>query len=504
MVAQTPLSPATQLKEEQKKLLHNINIISIDSAIVRRLTPFIQSQVDSIRLFIYADKALPAAEKEKAEQSLLFFLNEMGENILKQKMDVYDIPGAIGSYKNILKALMYHRSFTGMMTAPGPRRSQLLARAFRQYKDFPLLDDIAVYKRIASTPEFIVQFLENQPGFRYADSLMIYAAVYDPLKLTSSSGLQNNIRHTKNIYLQQIVALAGDKNAKELLPFATQIAENSITADSVLKIRMDVTKYFQLMVDRLKESGGRNNSADIFRQLIRNGVKEKSLSFYVNHINDQHSAADAIRFAPVKDLRPEDIYYIITSCGDELYTSSYLGLYKRLMAHFKGQSADSLFSIVQYDNFRTFMRMAANYNVLANFLSSMSQEKAAELLKRFIYGIETDTHSGLEKAMDIADAFTGLDSVAWVSDQIQNELRSNLHRCQSGQQYFGMRLYSILLQVLDLVRQKNSFNKLWATLGNYEILERKALQNKKAEIIQLVLFCLLIPVNGKFLNEHPG
>jgi len=132
--------------------------------------------------------------------------------------------------------------------------------------------------------------------------------------------------------------------------------------------------------------------------------------------------------------------------------------------------------------------MAANYNVLANFLSSMPQEKAAELLKLFISGIETDTHSGLEKAMDIADAFTGLDSVAWVSDQIQNELRSNLQRCQSGQQYFGIRLYSILLQVLDLVRQKNSFNKLWATLGNYEVLERKELQNKKAEIIQLVLF----------------
>jgi hypothetical protein len=73
MVAQTPLSPATQLKEEQKKLLHNINIISIDSAIVRRLTPFIQSQIDSIRLFIYADKALPAAGKRKSRTEPLYF-----------------------------------------------------------------------------------------------------------------------------------------------------------------------------------------------------------------------------------------------------------------------------------------------------------------------------------------------------------------------------------------------------------------------------------------------
>ena len=488
VIAQSSVSSATQLKEKQEKLLHNINIISIDSNIVRRLSPFIRSAVDSIRLLIYADHTLPAPEKEKAEQSLIFFLDEMGENIMKQKMDVYDIAGAIDTYRNILKALLYHKPFTTMMTSPGPRRSYLLARAFRQYKDFPLLDDIAVYKRMMSTPEFIAQFLENQPGFRYADSLLVYAAVYDPLKLTGNTSLQNNIHHTKNIYLHQVVALAGDKNAKELLPFVTQIAENSITPDSVLKIRMDIGKYFQLMVNGLKESAGENNPSFVFRQLIRNGIKEKSLSFYVNHINDQHSAADAVRFAPVKDLRPEDLYYIITSCGEELYTSSYLGLYKRLMIYFKGRPADSLFSIVQYDNFRIFMRMAANYNVLTNFLSSMPREKAADLLTRFISGIEADTQSGLEKAMDIADTFTGLDSVAWISDLIQKELRTNLYRCQSGQQYFGVRLYSILLQVFELVQQKNSFNKLWSTLGNYEILERKALQNKKSEIVELVLF----------------
>ena len=127
----------------------------------------------------------------------------------------------------------------------------------------------------------------------------------------------------------------------------------------------------------------------------------------MNQINELHSAADAIRFASVKGLRPEDIYYIITSCGDELYTSSYLGLYKRLMENFKTQSADSLFSIVQYDNFRIFMRLAANYNVLTDFLNRMPQEKAAELMNRFISGIETDTYTGLEKAMDIADSFTG-------------------------------------------------------------------------------------------------
>ena len=158
------------------------------------------------------------------------------------------------------------------------------------------------------------------------------------------------------------------------------------------------------------------------------------------------------------------------------------------MENLRPQSADSLFSIVQYDNFRIFMRMTANYNVLTDFLNKMPEEKAAALVDRFISGIESHANSGLEKAMDIAESFTGLDSALVISDLIQKELQSNLSRCRSGQLYFGVRLYSILLQVFDLVKQKNSLNKLWATLGNYEILERKSLLNKNGEIIQVVLF----------------
>jgi hypothetical protein len=67
-------------------------------------------------------------------------------------------------------------------------------------------------------------------------------------------------------------------------------------------------------------------------------------------------------------------------------------------------------------------------------------------------------------------------------------LHSNLSRCKSGQLFFGVRIYGILLQVFDLVKQKNSLNKLWTTLGNYEMLERKSLLNKNGEIIQVVLF----------------
>jgi len=481
------------LKEEQGKFFHQLKYISLDSAIVHQLSRSVRIEIDSIFSVIKSNTALPAAEKEKAILSLAYFMNELGKNIKQQRSEIYDILAAVQSYKSILKALLYQRSFTNVLAALPARRTQVLAATFSQYKEHSLLDEIAIYKRMASSPEFILDFLESKPTFRYADSLLLIAAVNDPLKIVlyvnqRNTALAAKIRNTKNIYLQQIISLAADRNGSELLPFVTEIAENSITKEEVLEARKDITKYFQLLVNTLKGSKGINDPSFIFQKLLRKGLKEKSFIFYVNHVNELHNAADAIRFASVKGLRPEDIYYIITSCGDELYTSSYLGLYKRLMENFDPQSADSLFSIVQNDNFRIFMRLAANYNVLTDFLNRMPAEKAATLLNRFISGIESDSNTGLEKAMDIADSFTGLDSAFAISDMIQKELQSNLNRCKSGQLYFGMRIYSILLQVFDLVKQKNSFHKLWTTLGNYEMLERKTLENKKGEIVEVVLF----------------
>jgi hypothetical protein len=460
---------------------------------VNQISRSVKLEVDSIYSSIISDGLLTGSEKEKAILSLGYFMNELGKNITQQRSEMYDVLAAVQSYKNILKALLYQRSFAKELIDMPPRRIQVLATTFSQYKEHGLLNDIAVYKRMASSPEFILSFLENNRTFQYADSLLLIAAVNGPSKMAlylnqGSPVLVDKIRNTKNIYLQQIISLTADRNASELLPFVAEIAENRITKEEVLEARKDVPKYFQLLVNTLKGSKGINGPSFIFQKLLRKGLKEKSLSFYVNQVNELHSAADAIRFASVKGLRPEDIYYIITSCGDELYTSSFLGLYKRLMENFRPQSADSLFSIVQYDNFRIFMRMTANYNVLTDFLNKIPKEKAAALIDRFISGIETETNSGLEKAMDIAESFTGLDSAFVISDMIQKELQSNLSRCKSSQLYFGVRIYSILLQVFDLVKQKNSLNKLWTTLGNYEMLERKSLLNKNGEIIQVVLF----------------
>lgn len=487
--AQTGSISSRTLRDEKEKFIRHLKNVSVDTSINYALTRFMQSETDKIYTFI-SNAGLPVADKEKAVWSLVYFIQHLDKNIDQGKFEIYDIPDAVQTYKDILKALVNKTSLADAMTKMAPKRSNLISAAFSQYDEHSLLDDIAVYKRMAASPDFILQFLENKPGFRYTDSLLLIAAANDPNKIIKYLGrgkkdLRERINRSNNIYLRQIVMLSGDRNASELMPFVVQLAEKKITPEEIIQKRATVIDYYRLLLDNQKQSLTSNESS-IFQNILRRGLKEKSLYFFANQINDLHSAADATRFASVKGLKPEELYYIITSSDEALYTSSYLGLYKRLMEYFKSSPADSLFSLVQYDNFRTFMRMAANYNVLANFLTKMSHESAAALLKRFISGIESDPNTGLEKAMDIADSFTGHnDEIVQV---IENELQNNLLRCKALQQYYGIRLYNILLQVFDLVKEKDALSDLWGTLGNYEILKRNALQNKNGQIVELVLF----------------
>lgn len=483
---------AIVLNEEKKIFSRQLNDHAVDQAIIKPLTDFTEKTTDNIFDWITSEQILTKHEKENALNSLVFFLTQVGEDIANEPTLVYDFPSAFETYQKILKHIIRKEPFENDLIETNASVTQQLAIAFRDYDEHLRIEDIAVYKRMSSTPEFITRFLESRPDFRFADSLLLLAAANDPKKIirylqTGKPSVINKIRNSTNIYLRQVASLSDNKNVSELLPFIIQLANGQLSNEEILQKRLNVGSYFQLLVNTLIDTKEKMPS-NVFINVLRTGIREKSMAFFVTQVNEQHSDRDEIRFASVKNLRPEDIYYAITSCEEELYTSSYLGLYKRLMKYFSNQSADSLFRVVHYDNFHVFMRMAANYNTLPDFMNNMKKDIAVNMLSRFITGIEEKTSNGLERAMDIADAFSGLGDSTEFSNMIKVELESNLSKCTTNHSYYGVRLYSILLQLFDLVMHKDSYESLWSKLGNYEMLKRSALQNSQGEIIQLVLF----------------
>ncbi len=68
--------------------------------------------------------------------------------------------------------------------------------------------------------------------------------------------------------------------------------------------------------------------------------------------------------------------------------------------------SDSLLLSVNGDYFRKFIKMAAGYNTLNDFLGKMDPENAITTMKAFVIRLETT--DGLEQAVDVADSYSSV------------------------------------------------------------------------------------------------
>jgi len=476
---------------EWKNFLQHVQLVPADTAVSYPVIRNFELKLNNIVIVIEQNQSLNAIEKDKARRSVAYFLQEVNKNLAKNNLHLYGLDDAVVLYQKVLTTILQQKPLVPVLMPVDLHNSQLIAASVTQFKEYTVLNDVTTYKRVSSAPEFILQFLETNPEFPFADSLLLEAVLYDPMNIIyylrkGNAALQQRIRNLNNNYIRQIVYSSNDKYATDLSLFAAQIANGLISQEDIISARAEPTGYFQLLVNTLLDP--KNSMGSGFLLPLKNGIRERALAFYVNEINSLHNATDAVRFASVNGLRLQDLYFIITTCGNELYTSSYLGLYKRLVAKFNDKTADALFETLQWENFHVFIRMAANYNVLEDFLHRLSPEKMLEVLRLFINNIEEDPTTALENAMDIADSYNALCTVPKTCELIEATILENLERCVAKQHYFGIRLYGILNDLLKLVRQKEGLQQLWNVLGDYEILKHSSLENARAEITELVLF----------------
>jgi len=96
---------------------------------------------------------------------------------------------------------------------------------------------------------------------------------------------------------------------------------------------------------------------------------------------------------------------------------------------------------VRFDRFKKFIRMAAAYNKLDLFLSSMPTENAQLLVKGFVRGLEKNLN--LEDAVDVADSYGSISNTA-IRNLVKVEIENNLEQQQSLGNGRGIAIYDIL------------------------------------------------------------
>ncbi|MGH2642814.1 MAG: hypothetical protein ACRDE2_02605, partial [Chitinophagaceae bacterium] len=249
------------------------------------------------------------------------------------------------------------------------------------------------------------------------------------------------------------------ENAIRVFPFIDYIVSGKYTVPQLQKIAGDNDAYFLLTVNTLIEMnrGILDGEHFVGQPAMEASVKRSALQ-YIRQVNSLHESPDPVRFLSTNNLTAQEIYYVLVNGQQEIYTSSFIGLFKRFMQRMNPPRGDQFLMSVIFDRFRKFITLCSAYNTLSPFLNSMSVQNANVLMNKFVGGLQYT--KGLAASVDVADAFGSIkDSV--LLKKLQAEVNRNFEEMVTQNDERGKVLYG-LLSTLFNTRESSDQDEVWA------------------------------------------
>jgi hypothetical protein len=344
-------------------------------------------------------------------------------------------------------------------------------------RGMPAAKDSILVKQCARNPSKILPILFRQPTTASADSLIVLAAFQNPEELYSYAAAPNplgkKIQSVNHPFVKLVSRLALTSTGRMYFPFLDQLYTGKLNMDSITRFVGNDTSagYFSLLVRTRIDYAKRIQQGDtpMAAKVLYDKLKSKSVELYINEINALHSENnDNIRFKSISRLSPSELYYLAVTGEEEMYTSSFVnGVYPRIFSGMKNPRSDSLLQMVHKDQYKKFIKIAAAYNKLDDFLAKMDKKDAEQLMRGFVNGLEKT--NSLEDAVDVADSYASVYNPA-LKKLMLEQVKSELKRCISIQNKRGQVIYDLLDNIFSSLEPANKID-LSAKLGIMPIYE---------------------------------
>ena len=355
-------------------------------------------------------------------------------------------------------------------------------------------------------PDKIIQNIGPYTKEPFADSLITVCSRYNPTAVytasqSAGSKIGQLIRKNTSPIVKAILAVSETSGSLLYFPFLDDLITGKKTIDDIKRFAgngesgYDSVAYYKLLV---------NTEMDYFSRMVSplkdtpvalfgtNGLREmlqqKAIRHFITPINELHAQSNlGIRMRAIEPLSPVDLYYMMVMGESEIYTSSYKHSFERLLQRMgSNPCGDSLLLKVNFDFFRKFIKMAANFNHLDDFLKTMPLQKSALLMQAFVSKL--DKSGNLEDAVDVADAFSSINNKKLLKT-ILGHVIENERNCIVGGNDHGKMIYG-LLKTIFLAADSASKIDLTKELGIPTIFSigEKSLVDDSNRIIQQVFF----------------
>lgn len=349
-----------------------------------------------------------------------------------------------------------------------------------------------LYLRLSETdPVGIFKRLPEYYNDTFASTIVSRAAQVEPDLIFNYATSTNNVLKTpiircKDPFVKAIVTIATrSRSPIRAMSFLSDIFYERKSIAQVDAITDSAEWYYQNLV-RLKmqnDSIGRKNyTQDLALRSLR----------YTREMNELHEAKDEVRFKCIECLSKTELYYAIVYGQDEIYTSSFLGSFKRLIQKMAPMKGDEFLDTLHYDHFRTFIRMCAGYNTLSDFLKTMDDSSKNKLMSSFIDNLQYGKEEELEDAVDVADAFGSITDSA-LSQFLQQKVKENYERSYKERSKKGMVIYSLLARLFEGAKISTNDNNIKVVsdrvgLPNINHVSYSDLLNDSGIVYQQVFF----------------
>ena len=406
-------------------------------------------KVDDLQDKIELDSAIDANQKIKFLRGISEVLAAYEAGYRGRHLKHVQLPELVDGYLEAMRLERSRSSILPVITDNDLEVGKILVRAFPFQKNMGIAEskELLVLKECQRDPNKIMPILRANPNVAFADSLIILVSrtqaedIYNYAQSTNTT-LGKRIQKIEDPLVKTISRLATMNTGRLYFPFLDNLYKGKTSIEEIGKDLEDEFKYYRLLVNTQIDYAARTRNRDtpMAMEAVTAMLKKKAVEDFINVINGLHDSPDIIRMKKLETLTPQELYFLCVMGETEIYTSSYLKTYDRIWQRMKNPSSDSLLMSVNFDHFKKFIKMAAGYNTLDDFLKRMPKTNAEIMMRSFVNGLEKT--GNLEDAVDVADSYASIYDNP-LRKLIQEEVQTNMQQLKQTDKR-GYIIYDLL------------------------------------------------------------
>jgi len=461
------------IDREQKNILRadgradDLFRASEDEEINFFVTQAVIKKVDALQCKIESDTLTTANTKV----GYLVGVNNLLKNFTKayksRKISASNFPTLLDTFEAVMNQDKTGASIERLLERSSYDVGNLVlsSGAFNSNKDYNAAHVALIRKYTHLHPERIFETLNDNPELPFRDSLILIAAYKYPTRLYDYAAANNRlgyaIRKIDDPMVKAVSKMAtGGGSGQLYFPFLDNILSGKQTLAEIDAVKDNDVKYYKLLVKtRLDYLNRKLNNETLYGwDALDQRLTKKANDYFVKEINALHEQPDAVRFRILQQLSAPELYYVAVLSESEIYTSSYVnGVYPALMQR-TGNRGDSLLMSVNFDRYKKFIKIAAGFNTLSNFLSSFpDKEQANRLMMAFVNGLEKS--NGLEDGVDVADSYASIaETIKPIAADMLVNVKANYERNLSDNNQRGVVIYNLLYKLFLSADSSNNIN----------------------------------------------